>query len=168
MGSDYMTTPPTASEPTVVPESVVTVTVTLTPSVPTTLPSVTQTLSPKQASSALASLLAQGGPVATGTPDAPDCSDEPPDTPAPVVSASDTDTQPTATPDCSDEPSGAPTSAAPSVTDIQIPVTVIRPTATPSAASGGTSSATAAPIANNASGSAGSGSSSGVGGYNGY
>jgi len=170
MGSDYMTTPFTASEPTAVPKSVVTVTVTLTPSAPTTLPPVTQTLSPKQASSVLASLLAQGGPVATGTPDAPDCSDEPPDTPAPapVVSASDTDTQPTATPDCSDEPSGAPTSAAPSVTDIHIPVTVIQPTATPSATSGSASSATAAPIANNASGSAVSGSSSGVGGYNGY
>ena len=75
-------------------ELVVTVTVTLIPSSTTTLPSVTQTLSPEQASSLLASLLAQGGPATTATSDG---LNQPSETVS--CTASDTTTDiPTATP----------------------------------------------------------------------
>jgi len=68
MDPDCYATITTATIPTATAsQPVVTVTITLLPSVPTTLPPVTQTLSPDQASIALASLLAQGGQVATNT-----------------------------------------------------------------------------------------------------
>jgi len=100
-------------------ESVVTVTVTLTPSVPITLSSVTQTLSPDQASSLLSSLLA-GGPAPTDTPT---CSDKPPpstfpasvtDIQTPIATAS----RPTATPSTSSASSSATTTAAVAVANI--------------------------------------------------
>ena len=125
-------------------DSAVTVTVTLIPFSTTTLPTVTQTISPEQASSLLSSLLAQGGPATTASSDS---LYEPSVTLSSTVSA-------TATPDpnCSnDEPSEVLSSTVPtSPTNISSSAS---PTAT-----------TPAEIANATS----SPTSLGSGGYSGY
>lgn len=135
------TTTPTSTAP---DESVVTVTVTIVPSSTITLPSVTQTLSPEQASDLLSSILAQGGPTTTA-----DGLDQPSET------ASSTDI-PTTTPYYysnypNDEPSQVLSSTVPaSATDI------------PSSTS--PSATTPLEVAN----ATGSPTSIGSGGYSGY
>ena len=127
-------------------DSVVTVTVTVQvlASSTTTLPTVTQTLSPEEASSLLSSLLAQGGPATTATSDALDV---PSQTLSSTVSATATgsDNLPTATPD-----SNSPTSA----------------TNIPSSSASPDASGTPVDIANTTASPTGLGSASG--GYSGY
>jgi len=114
-------------------QSVVTVTVTLQvmASGTTTLPSVTQTLSPEQASSLLSSLLAQGGPTTTATP--VDLN-EPSETLSSTVSTTATDSDiPTTTPDSNcpnDEPSEVLSSTVPA-SATNIPSSSSPPSATP-------------------------------------
>ncbi|KAF8804663.1 hypothetical protein BYT27DRAFT_6694604 [Phlegmacium glaucopus] len=139
MDADCMTDTPTSRPTATTPQSVVTVTVTVIPSVPTTLPPVTTTLSPDQASS----LLAQGGPAAT---DEPDCGSEPSEALTSAFPASATDIPPVTA-----SYSMATQSAEPKIT--------------PSASASAT---TAAAIANNTGSSADSGSGYGAGGYSGY
>jgi len=134
------------------PVVTVTVTVQVLASSTTTLPSVTQTLSPEEASSLLSSLLAQGGPTITPTPGS---LNEPSETPSSTVSATTTDSNiPTATPDSNspnDEPSevpsstasasatNIPSSASPSATPVKIANTAGSPTGLGSADGGDSS-----------------------------
>ena len=115
------------------------------PSGTTTLPSVTQTLSPEQASSLLSSLLAQGGPTSTATLDD---LNKPSETLSSTVSTTATDSDiPTATPDSNcpnDEPSEALSSTVPtnipSSSTPATPVEFASPTSSPTGlgpASGG-------------------------------
>jgi len=103
--TDSITTPTS----TALNDSVVTVTVTVQvlPSGTTTLPSVTQTLSPEQASSLLSSLLANGGTATTATSDS---LNGPSETLNSTVSTTATDSgvPPTATPDSNHPNDGGP------------------------------------------------------------
>ena len=143
--TDSSTTPTSTS----LDDSVVTVTVTtLVLASSTSPPSVTQTLSPEEASSLLSSLLGQGGPTTTATSDGSE-------TPSPTDSATATDSgsTPTATPDPNNL-NGVPSSTTPT------PATDTPSSASPDA------SGTPVDIANATASPTGLGSDSG--GYSGY
>jgi len=160
LGTTTSMDPITTPTSTALYESAVTVTVTVQvlPSGTTTLPSVTQTLTPEQASNLLSSLLADGGSTTTATSDS---LNEPSETLSSTVSATatDSDVPPTTTPNSNypndDEPSDVLSSTV-FASDTNIPSS--SPTPSPSATPIDIANATVSPT--------GLGSASG--GYGGY